>query len=103
MNKEKDFSDGNGVLVELGTIASALFGAGLGYLFSNDSGVILSAGAAGSVLGLAGLYSSLSDKSKSDYSLNNLKINFQPSGLLPVFSNKYDKMNLSIVNVKYDF
>ncbi|NLO20209.1 MAG: hypothetical protein GX121_10135 [Ignavibacteria bacterium] len=103
LNKEKDFSDGNGVLVELGTIASALFGAGLGYLFSNDSGVILSAGAAGSVLGLAGLYSSLSDKSKSDYSLNNLKINFQPSGLLPVFSNKYDKMNLSIVNVKYDF
>ncbi len=101
--KDKDFSDGNGLLIEVGTMASTLLGMGIGYMISNEGGTILTAGAIGSVLGISALYSTLAEQSKSDVSLNNLKINFQPSGLLPIFSSKYEKMNLNLLNIRYNF
>jgi len=43
--KDKDFSDGNGLLIEVGTMASTLLGMGIGYMISNEGGTILTAGA----------------------------------------------------------
>ena len=81
----KDFSTGEGILVQLGTVGGALVGAGIAYLLSSDRGdetLFLTSSAIGALGGFAYTYGQFSRKAEIREAGSSWNFNVFPAGLL---------------------
>jgi hypothetical protein len=105
----KDFTTGQGVLIQLGTLGGALTGAGIAYLLSSsraDGTLFLTSSAIGAVGGFAITYSLFSKEAQTREGNSSWNLNLFPGGLLTSRFTKSSSPSLSRVpflNVEYRF
>jgi hypothetical protein len=96
----KDFTTGQGVLVQLGTLGGALTGAGIAYLFSSSRGdgtLFLTSSAIGALGGFALTYSLFSKDAQTREGSSSWNLNLFPGGLLTSRFTKSSSPSLSRV------
>jgi hypothetical protein len=105
----KDFTTGQGIMIQLGTLGGGLIGAGIAYLLSSDRGdgtLLLTSSAIGAVGGFALTYGQFSGQAQAKESSSSWRLNLNPAGLL---ASKFMKdpsgsiARLPFLNLEYRF
>jgi hypothetical protein len=81
----KDFTTGQGIMIQLGTLGGGLMGAGIAYLLSSDRGdatLFLTSSAIGALGGFALTYGQFSGQAQTKESSSSWRLNLNPTGLL---------------------
>jgi len=92
--KGKDFTTGQGTLINLGELAGGLVGLGIAYLVSSkddNSALYLTSSAVGATAGFWLLYRSFSRSAQTDRKTSSLDIQVAPEGVLAYFMSKKSK------------
>jgi hypothetical protein len=92
--KGKDFTTGQGTLINLGELAGGLVGLGVAYLVSSEddnSALYLTSSAVGATAGFWLLYRSFSRSAQTDRKASSLDVQFAPEGVLAYVMSKKSK------------
>lgn len=105
----KDFTTGQGILIQLGTLGGGLIGAGIAYLLSSNRGngtLLLTSSAIGALGGFAITYGLFSRQAQTRETSSSWRLNLIPTGLL---ASKFKKdpsgsfSRLPFLNLEYQF
>ena len=105
----KDFTTGQGIMIQLGTLGGGLIGAGIAYLLSSDRGdatLFLTSSAIGALGGFALTYGQFSGQAQVGESSSSWRLNLIPTGLLASkFVNDPSRSfsRLPFLNLEYRF
>jgi hypothetical protein len=89
--RERDFTRSQGNYIALGTLASGIVGAGIGYALADDGSklnYVYSIGAVGAAVGFGAIYAAFSKHAIAPARLASFDLDFSPAGLASAMMNK---------------